>query len=102
LGGRAQTTFTLDGGGKIIPSVMLGWQHQFLDTSMTLSESLASSPYAGFFQEKGPDYGRDSALLGVGIEGDIWDRTKLFLDYNVKLNGDYTAHAVSAGLRVDF
>jgi uncharacterized protein YhjY with autotransporter beta-barrel domain len=102
LGGRAQTTFELDGGGKIIPSVLLAWQHEYLDTALSLSESLASSPYAGFFGEKGPDYGRDNALLGVGIEGDIWAQTKLFLDYDVKLNGDYTAHAVSAGLRVDF
>jgi hypothetical protein len=28
--------------------------------------------------------------------------TKLFVDYDAKVQGDYTAHAISAGLRLKF
>ncbi|HKX09039.1 MAG TPA: OmpA family protein, partial [Stellaceae bacterium] len=45
---------------------------------------------------------RESAIAGIGLTYGVSAQTKIFADYDFKWNGDYTAHAVSAGIRFSF
>lgn len=74
------------------------WQHEFLDDAMVLDTAFIGSPGASFAVQ-GAQVARDSAILGVGLSTRASRNLVLFADYDVQLNADATAHAVTAGLR---
>ena len=51
---------------------------------------------------QGSKFSRESIIAGVGVSNNVSPDLKLFLDYDAKIQGGYTAHAVSAGLRWSF
>jgi len=94
LGLRVSTVIA----GNIVPEVRVGWSHEFLDAAQTLSGSLATIP----FSVTGVNFGRDSALVGVGVTQAINANARVFVDYDGKITGSFQEHAVSAGVRVSF
>jgi uncharacterized protein with beta-barrel porin domain len=54
------------------------------------------------FTSTGASFGDDSFLGGAGITTTITASTQIFLDYDARVTGGYTAQAVSGGLRVQF
>ncbi|MBV9521549.1 MAG: autotransporter outer membrane beta-barrel domain-containing protein [Alphaproteobacteria bacterium] len=101
LGIRASTRLDLGGIGSLVPELRLGWSHEFLDAAQTIAASLAGVPGSAF-SATGANFGRDSALVGIGITHDLGREARLFLDYDGKLSQGLQEHAISGGLRLDF
>jgi fibronectin-binding autotransporter adhesin len=102
LGLRASTTLSVgDGTSVLVPEVRVAWQHEFLDTSQTVNAAFAIAP-TGTFTQTGAKFSRDIGVFGAGVMHQMSASTKLFLDYDAKVQGNYTAHAISAGLRLKF
>ncbi len=103
LGGRIRTVIATSEVGKLVPELRAVWQHEFADQAQSATESFANMTGVGStFTVVGSKFSRDSGVVGAGISGDVNDNVKLFLDYDVKLNGDYTSQSVSGGLKVNF
>lgn len=75
------------------------WQHEFLDDIVAVDAAFIGAPAATFSVEAAKT-ARDSAIFGVGLSARAGGNLTLFADYDVRLNSDATAHAVTAGLRV--
>ncbi|HLJ64596.1 MAG TPA: autotransporter outer membrane beta-barrel domain-containing protein, partial [Stellaceae bacterium] len=98
LGVRASTVINLGASGTLVPELRLGYAHEFLDAAQTLNGSLFAVP----FSATGVNFGRDSALVGVGVTHAVNGATRIFVDYDGKITGSFQEHAVSAGLRISF
>ncbi|HLJ63523.1 MAG TPA: autotransporter domain-containing protein [Stellaceae bacterium] len=94
LGLRVSTVIA----GNIVPELRVGYAHEFLDATQSLSGSFATLP----FTSTGASFGRDSALVGVGVTQAINGNARIFVDYDGKITGGLQEHAVSAGVRVNF
>ena len=77
------------------------WQHEFLDDAVVVDTAFIGAPAAGF-SVGAAQIARDSAILGVGLSARAGRNVTLFADYDVRLNSDTTAHAVTAGLRASW
>jgi outer membrane autotransporter protein len=77
------------------------WQHEWLDASTTVHSAFAQAP-AAVFTTTGAAFARESFVGGAGISSDVTSATRLFVDYDAKVNGGYVAQVVSGGLRVAF
>lgn len=97
LGLRLAKTFDL-GSRRIAVEARGRWQHEFLDETVVLDAAFIGSP-AATFSVRGARIARDSATLGLGVSASAGRNLTLFADYDVRLNTDVTAHAVTAGLR---
>ncbi|KFC74548.1 Outer membrane autotransporter barrel precursor [Bosea sp. LC85] len=98
LGLRLATSFDI-GTSRLALEARGRWQHEFLDDVMVLNASFIGAPAASF-PVRGARVARDSAVIGAGLSLQIGRRLTLFADYDASLNGDVTAHAATAGLRV--
>jgi len=99
LGARAQTAINIGTAAPLVPEVRVVWEHEFLDANQEMNAAFGGGP---LFNEQGSKFSRESILAGVGISNNVAPDLKLFLDYDAKIQGGYTAHAVSAGLRWSF
>ncbi|HEX3974209.1 MAG TPA: autotransporter outer membrane beta-barrel domain-containing protein [Stellaceae bacterium] len=100
LGARVATTLQI-GSTVFRPELRAAWQHEFLDSSATMRASFVAAP-GSTFTSTGASFGDDSFLGGAGITTTITASTQIFLDYDARVTGGYTAQAVSGGLRVQF
>jgi len=100
LGFRASTTLAM-GTGSVVPEVRAAWQHEFADPNRSITQAFIAAPQTPF-TVTGANYGRDAALVGAGIVGNIDASTSVFIDYDGRFNGGFTEQAVSGGLRVKF
>jgi len=100
LGARAAATLQI-GTTVFRPELRAGWQHEFLDAAATMRAAFATAP-GSVFTATGTGFGRESFLGGAGMTTTITSSTQVFFDYDAKVNGGYTAQAVSGGLRVQF
>ncbi|HEX3972958.1 MAG TPA: autotransporter domain-containing protein [Stellaceae bacterium] len=101
LGARAATSLQI-GTTVFRPEIRVAWQHEFLDQAGTIRAAFAAAPGSPVFTATGTGFGRESFLGGAGITTIITASTQLFVDYDAKVNGGYTAQAISGGLRVAF
>ncbi|HEX3974204.1 MAG TPA: autotransporter domain-containing protein [Stellaceae bacterium] len=101
LGARAATSLQI-GTTVFRPELRVGWQHEFLDEAGTIRAAFAAAPGSPVFTATGASFGSDSFLGGAGMTTTITSSTQIFLDYDAKVTGGYTAQAVSGGLRVQF
>ncbi len=97
LGARLIRQFDL-GAHHVAVEARGRWQHEFLDAAMVLDTVFIGAPAASFAVQ-GAQVARDSAILGVGLSTRAGHNVTLFAGYDVSLNTDTTAHAVTAGLR---
>jgi outer membrane autotransporter protein len=101
LGVRLTSRIALASYGTLIPEVRLGWNHEFLDASQTITASLVGVPGSGF-SATGIAFGRDAALVGAGFSLELSPDAKVFVDYDGRLASRLQEHAVSGGLKVRF
>ena len=101
--------------GKITPQVRASWDHEFLDSSETISASLQQSPFAtitgtsvttgGKFSAstKTTKPGSDYLNLGAGISAQLGDRVTATLDYATHIfQARESAHFGSVRVGVSF
>ncbi|MEX1147447.1 MAG: autotransporter domain-containing protein, partial [Sphingomonadales bacterium] len=81
----------------ITPEIRAFWVHDF-QSGKFRTASLQGED----FQIRTPGVGRNAALIGVGLNADVSDTVQVYADYDARLRGSETAHALSAGVRVRF
>jgi outer membrane autotransporter protein len=101
LGLRLTSKMSVGAHGFVVPELRVGWNHEFLDASQTISGSLLGVPGSAF-STTGINFGRDSALVGAGVSADLSKDAKVFLDYDGKLTAKLQEHSVSGGMRMRF
>ena len=101
IGLRASTRIDLGSHGTLVPEVRAGWQHEFLDQSQTLTAQLAGTA-ASPFTVVGPRFGRESALVGIGVSHEFEPGASFFLDYDGRFTGGFNQNSASAGIKVKF
>jgi len=74
------------------------WVHEFGDNRSSVDSSFASDPTV-VFTVRDAEISRDSAILGAGLAAQVSERTKLYLDYDARLNSDETVQVISAALQ---
>ncbi|GEM_PF-2050549 len=99
LGARAQAAFNIGTGAPLVPEIRVVWQHEFLDANQEMNASFGGGT---LFNVQGSKFSRESVIAGIGVSNNVSPDLKVFLDYDAKLQGGYSAHAVSAGLKWAF
>jgi outer membrane autotransporter protein len=96
-------TFDQKVGRAIIrPEVRAAWQHEFGDTSYSLTSSFATLGGSAF-TVAGPETGRDSLLVGAGLSVLFNERFSIYAYYDGELlRANYSSHNISAGFRYRF
>ena len=88
------------GGMVITPQLRASWQHEFAYSATPVYSEFNDTSDA--FKVFGPKIGRDSALIEAGFRVQLTRTVATFLNYDGKINPDYTAHAVNGGVDVSF
>jgi outer membrane autotransporter protein len=101
LGVRLTSRIAFANYGTLTPELRLGWNHEFLDASQTISASLVGVPGSGF-SATGIAFGRDAALAGAGFSLELSPDAKVFVDYDGRVASRLQEHSISGGLRVRF
>ena len=101
LGVRLTSRIQMASYGTLMPELRLGWSHEFLDASQTITAALVGVP-GSTFSTTGINFGRDAALVGAGLSLELSPDAKVFVDYDGKLGSRLQEHSVSGGLRVRF
>ena len=101
LGIRA--TFDAKVGRVLIrPEVRAAWQHEFGDTSYSLTSGFATLG-GNPFTVSGPTTGRDSLLVGAGFSIRLNERFAIYAYYDGEmLRSNYSSNSVSVGFRCQF
>lgn len=74
------------------------WVHEFGDEQASVDSSFASDP-AVVFTVKDGEISRDSAVLGAGLCAEMNRQTRVYVDYDTRLNSDESLHVLSASLQ---
>ena len=98
LGLRFATDVDAGDGLKVTPELRIGWQHEFLDDQQQIDARFAAAPLSDFSQ-KGPQVGRDTALIGLGVTGDITSSISVYIDYDGQFGSGFSGNTGSAGVR---
>jgi outer membrane autotransporter protein len=101
LGLRASTRIDLGDHGTLVPEVRVGWAHEFLDQSQTLTAQLVGTA-ASPFTVVGTQFGRDSAVVGVGVSHEFAPGASFFMDYDGQFTGGFNQNSGSVGIKVRF
>ncbi|MEO6787077.1 MAG: autotransporter domain-containing protein, partial [Chthoniobacteraceae bacterium] len=98
-----KATYDLKVGRAILrPEVRASWQHEFGDTSYSLTSTFATLGGSAF-TVAGPETGRDSLLVGAGFSILLNDRLSIYAYYDGELlRTNYSSNNVSAGFRWKF
>lgn len=96
-------TFDVKMGRAILrPEVRAAWQHEFGDTSYSLTSTFATLGGSAF-KVAGPETGRDSLLVGAGLSLLLNNRFSVYAFYDGELlRQNYSSHNISAGFRLKF
>jgi outer membrane autotransporter protein len=100
LGVRASTTLAM-GNGHVVPELRAAWQHDFSSPTQNITAAFVAAPGSPF-TITGANFGRDAALVGVGLTGDLGNGAQAYVDYDGRFNGSFNEQAVSAGFRIKF
>ncbi len=72
--------------------------HEFGDNHSTVDAAFADRPAAVFTVED-QAVSRESAVLGAGLYADLNKQTRVYLDYDTRLNSDESINVFSAALQ---
>jgi outer membrane autotransporter protein len=101
LGIRVSYT-TLVKGVRITPQLRLSWQHEYLDSTQSITSQLAQCP-GSMFSVSGPKFGRDSILVNLGFTAQITPMVNAYAFYGGQFGStNYTSHSVNAGFLINF
>lgn len=88
--------------GIVRPEVRAGWQHEYEDRAYAVDASLASGA-GDVFRVHGPNFGRDAALVGAGVNVHWNARFSTGIYYDGVLGrSNYDNNAVSGSLAFSF
>jgi len=96
LGVRESLEHTTGTGRLVTGEARLVWQHEFLDDHQTVEAAFAAIPNTAF-QARGTKFGRDSAVVRLGISVQMANEGELFLNWNGRFGSDYMADSLFAG-----
>jgi outer membrane autotransporter protein len=84
------------------PEVRAAYQHEYCDSAYQVDSQLASGA-GGVFRVRGPNIGRDAALVGAGINMQWNNRLSTYAYYDGVLGrNNYDNNAISGGFRIGF
>ena len=84
------------------PEVRAAYQHEYCDSAYQIDSRLASGA-GDVFRVRGPNIGRDAALVGAGMSMQWNNRLSTYVYYDGVLGRkNYDNNAVSGGLRIGF
>ncbi len=101
LGVRLTTHIAIAGLNPILPEIRIGWRHEYLDAAQTLTASLAGLAGSSF-SATGANFGRDSALVGLGVTQALGSSARIFVAYDGQFTQKLTGHIFSAGFKARF
>ena len=102
LGLRAAYDWKAGNGIIIRPEVRAAWQHEYDERGYPIDARFASGA-GDVFTVRGPDIGRNSALVGGGVAVQWNNRISTYVYYDGVLGREnYESHNISGGLRVSF
>jgi uncharacterized protein with beta-barrel porin domain len=84
---------------KLDLTFRLGWSHEFDDLTRPVTAAFAGAP-ALSFTTFGATAPRDGAVIGLGANTLIAERTSLYLRYDGDFAGANTNHVLNAGVRM--
>jgi outer membrane autotransporter protein len=84
-----------------MPEVRVGWAHEFLDQSQALTAQLVGAPISPF-TVAGVGFGRESAVVGVGIAHEFAPGASFFVDYAGQFTGGFNQNSGSVGVKLRF
>jgi len=88
-------------GVIITPQVRVAWQHEFMDSTLSMRSNFASG--GSSFTVDGPRTSRDRAVVSAGITAQITPTVALYGFYDGHLgSSNYSANQFTAGIKVDF
>ncbi|MCU7931085.1 MAG: autotransporter domain-containing protein [Candidatus Thiodiazotropha sp. (ex Codakia rugifera)] len=114
IGGTDQRWLTLNLGGKVsythgadwgvlIPYARLDWLHEFKDDSQVITAHFVSDPAGNAIQVETDNPDRDYLRLRFGTSAQFQNGVVGFIDFGTILaHSDWSAHTISAGLRMAF
>ncbi len=91
--------------GNVIlrPNMAMMWQHEYADTSATITGSFADPLTPGTLSLTTPGMGRDSALISAGLNAELTNSMAIYLNYMADVgNDDFFAQSVMAGFKGSF
>jgi outer membrane autotransporter protein len=89
-------------GIVITPVVGAAWQHEYLNSAFALDASFAQGA-GNLFSVQGPEIGRDSAIISVGVNVQWTSRFGTYLNYDGEFGRkNYQINSVSGGARLNF
>lgn len=84
------------------PEVRVAYQHEYCDSAYQIDSRLASGA-GDVFRVRGPNIGRDAALVGAGMSMQWNNRLSTYVYYDGVLGrNNYDNNAVSGGFRIGF
>ncbi len=86
---------------KAVTELRVGWRHEFMDQTLTTSGSFAGG-VGSPFHVRTPDFGADSAELGLGTTLLLDDSRSVSLGYDTQLSSDHSSHNISAMFRYNW
>ncbi|MEP9389001.1 autotransporter domain-containing protein [Mesorhizobium sp. KR9-304] len=101
LGLRAATAMQLAGGQTLKPHAALTWQHAFGDVTPEAQMAFLSVPTANFTVAGAP-LARDAALVEMGVDLDLGERTSIGVSYLGQYGDSVTVNALQANLSLRF
>lgn len=102
LGAKVARQFQV-GSSYLVPQIMVAWQHEFQETSQTLSGSFSQTPAPASFSVSSQNTAPDTMVTGIGAECLLSAGTSLYAQYYAELfNPDYCVQGVTAGLQFSF
>ena len=96
---RGSTRIAITPAIPVLVHALVGWQHEFLDTTTRSSASLALLGSGSFDADTAP-ISRDAARLGAGFDVTVSRNVSLYGGYQAVLGRNTTAQYLTGGLRV--
>jgi autotransporter-associated beta strand protein len=96
---RAEQTLAL-GTMVVIPSVSLGWAHEFMDNAVTTGAQFAATGAA--FSVDTPAVGRDAAVVSARADLAAAGGFKVFVGYNGAFSKHDSSNGVTGGVQYSF
>jgi len=97
LGTRLLGCRTTDAGRLLSIEGRALWRHEFLAESRVLDAMFAGQSGGGF-AIRGVNVDRDAAILGSGVSIGSARGVMIYVNYDLLVSANYTAHAGSGGL----
>ncbi|MBW9265798.1 MAG: autotransporter domain-containing protein [Candidatus Thiodiazotropha sp. (ex. Lucinisca nassula)] len=102
LGGKVSYTHSAD-WGVLIPYARLDWLHEFEDDSQVITAHFIEDPAGMGIEIQTDDPDRDYLRLRFGTSAQFQNGVVGFIDFGTILaHSEWSAHTISAGLRMEF